>query len=80
MNIEYQYFEVFFEPFEDGSEYSMCIKGIRQPTVEEANAFLAKDREKLKLGPVTEVWPGDREELEPSYDFDNEENWPVFGM
>ena len=79
MSDDVKYYEVFFKPFEDGSEYSMCTKGVRQPSVEEANAFLAEDRVKLKLPPVAEVWPGDREKLDGSYDFDDEDNWPIFG-
>lgn len=76
------YYEVRFnrpgDPEE--AEVAMCGRGVRVPTVEEANVFhavdvvcYADDR------PVVAVWEISREEAESFFDMSNEENWPIFG-
>ena len=71
-----KYFEVFFDHYE--FDWSICIKGIRQPTVKEANNFLSEDTK--KFGKVTRVYPISHECATALFDCDNEENWPIFGI
>lgn len=59
-------------------EQSMCIKGERIPTVEEANAFLAKDIEDWYHAPVVKVIPLTKDEAYAFFACDNEADWPVF--
>lgn len=72
------YYEVEFS-FRDPAQgtYSICIRGTREPSVEEAAVFCRKDAESLDAV-VTRVDPISREEAEHFYDFSNEENWPIF--
>lgn len=72
MDKKFAYYEI---DFKDG--YSIVIKSKREPTLEEANRWLAEDVK--KYGPVTLV--GDeisREDAEKFYDFSTEKDWPVF--
>lgn len=76
------YYEVRFnrpgDPEE--AEVAMCGRGVRVPTVEEANVFhavdvvgYAEDR------PVVDVWEISRADAEAFFDMSNENNWPIFG-
>lgn len=71
----------FFEvEFSDGNENTamwICIKGMKQPTIDEAKRFLAADAEMFKL-PVAGVYPIDEATARNCYDFSNESNWPIF--
>lgn len=68
-----KYFEINFP-----NEWSICIKGLREPTITEANEFCLKDVE--KFGSIESVYLIERSEAIHFYDFDNENNWPVFGI
>lgn len=74
---ELRYFEV---KFSDGNEVNavwVCIRGLDEPTIEEAQWFMAADSAALKL-PVTEVCEIDKRTARGCYDFTNEANWPIF--
>lgn len=66
----------FFEvDFENG--YSLCIKSFREPSIDDANRWLASDV--IQFGSVTGVYPIEETEARKFYDFENETQWPVFG-
>ena len=72
-----RYFEV---KFSDGCEINsvwVCIRGTDEPTVEEAQWFMASNSAQLKL-PVAEVCEIDERTARGCYDFDNEADWPIF--
>ena len=73
------YFEIAMSngTADDADAYWMCIKGTSQPTVEEAQSFLAADSELIGQ-PVVGVYPIDEASARKFYDFDDEPNWPVF--
>ena len=68
-----KYFEVDFP-----HEWSICIKGTRLPSASEANEFLKKDI--TKYGEIKDIRPIKVSDAKLFYDFDNEPNWPVFGI
>ena len=70
-----RYFELTFP---DG--YSMVIKALREPTIPEAEAFIAKDMKLMGYDRIEfiEEWP--RENAVTAFDFDRENQWPIFGM
>ena len=72
--MNYQYFEIDFE-----HQYAICIKGVREPTIEEARQFLAKDIERLESD-VIRVTPIHESEARNFYDFSHVDDWPVFGV
>ena len=74
-----KYFEVCISP--DGAEdspdtYWLCIKVLREPSLEEAESFLTLDENEH----VIAVIPIDEADALKDYNFDSETNWPVFGM
>jgi hypothetical protein len=74
-----EYFEIEFSDHGDETKaYWICIKGVRQPTVEEASIFCSDDEETFGF-PVWRVDPIDEVTARDCYDFSNETNWPVFG-
>jgi len=73
--MQVKYYEVIFDA--DGT--SICIKGKKPPTTEEAAAFLAKDMKELGFNKVEQVREISVEEAESSFDMENEARWPVFG-
>lgn len=78
--MDIKYYEVFFGGYST-EQFSMCIRGVRRPSADEANVFLSWEVDHCAGGkPVSEVYEIDRTEAESLYDFSNEENWPVFGM
>ena len=79
--MEYQYFEARFGdgPEESVNDIWMCIRGVRAPSIQEAEQFLAADTAKYG-GQVLDVYPIDRVTAESCYDFNYEEHWPVFGL
>ena len=79
--MEYQYFEVCIGdgPKESDNDFWMCIRGVRTPSVQEAEQFLAADIAQIG-GHVLDVCPIDRKNAESCYDFSYEEQWPVFGQ
>ena len=80
--MKYPYYEVCIGsgPFlpEDDNSFWMCIHGVRQPALEEAEQFLAQDV-KNNGGKVLAVNPICAEEASAFYDLSAEEKWPVFG-
>ena len=59
--------------------YSICIKGIRKPTIEEAENFLTEQEKHGRF--IEEVRADlDEEYARESFDCSNIDNWPVFGM
>lgn len=79
--MEYQYFEscIGDGPRESVNDIWMCIRGVRAPSIQEAEQFLAADTAKYG-GQVLDVYPIDRVTAEGCYDFNCEEQWPVFGL
>lgn len=79
--MEYQHFEVCIGdgPKESGNDFWICIRGVRIPSMQEAEQFLADDIAK-NGGHVLGVYPTDRRSAEGYYDFSCEEQWPVFGL
>lgn len=78
--MEYQYFEISIgsHPEESDDDFWICIRGVRTPSIREAEQFLAADTAKYG-GHVLGVYPLSRKEAEAFYDFSHEEMWPVFG-
>ncbi len=79
--MEYQYFEVCIGdgPKESVNDFWMCIRGVRAPSIQEAEQFLSADITQIG-GHVLDVCPIDRKTAEGCYDFSYEEQWPVFGQ
>ena len=68
-----QYYEIGFA---DG--YSICIRAAKKPSRIQANKFCAS--EVKECGRVIKVTPIIEAEARKFYDFENEANWPVFGI
>ncbi len=68
--MEYQYFEVCIGngPKKGVNDFWMCIRGVRAPSIQEAEQFLSADIAKLG-GNVLDVCPIDRKTAESCYDF-----------
>ena len=79
--MKYEYFELDIgrKPKESANNFWMCIRGVRTPSIQEAEQFLAADTAKYG-GHVLDVYPIDRVTAEGCYDFSYEEQWPVFGQ
>jgi len=67
-----RYFELEFS-----DRTCMCVKGLREPTVEEANECYKVDVE-IYSTPIIGVYELNREYAIDNYDFDNEANWKIF--
>ena len=79
---EIKFFEICmsYEPDGTNNDCWICIKGVRQPTVEEANEFLKEDCKEYGEGrKVISVDPLTENEAKAFYDLSNVENWLVFG-
>lgn len=78
--MKYQYFEINIGkgPQESANDIWICIRGVRVPSVQEAERFLAADIAQ-NGGHVLGVYPIGRDTAEDCYDFSHEEAWPVFG-
>ena len=61
------------------TDYSMCIKGLRKPSVVEAELFCAKDIEALGYKGVTRVTEISKRDAYEEFEMENKENYPVFG-
>lgn len=79
--MEQQYFEICIGdgPEEGCNDIWMCIRGVRAPSIQEAEQFLAADIAQFG-GHVLGVYPIDRRTTESCYDFSCETQWPVFGL
>ena len=63
------------------NETSMCIVGIREPSIKEAEKFLADDIIRVyKCTNVDKVREISKEEAYSSFDMENESDFPVFGQ
>lgn len=83
--MEIKYYEAFFNspfnPIPDDVQPAMCIKGIRKPSLEEANFFLRSECAGYARGMnVTEIHEISQKDAAAFYDLSNEANWPVFGL
>lgn len=60
-------------------DQTVCIKGARKPSCEEAAVFLRSliDSERLEVSSIREI---SRAEAMAGFDLDRENEWPVFGM
>lgn len=76
-----QYYEICIGPgpFTADTDFWMCIRGVRQPSLEEAEQFCAEDVQKCG-GNVLAVNLLSEREARDFYDLSNEANWPVFGI
>jgi hypothetical protein len=70
---EMEYFEIIFTP-----QLSICCRGLYVPTVAKANEFFADDVAELKL-PIKRIRKVSESEARNEFDFDNVDNWPIFG-
>ena len=79
--INRKYFEICIGhgPKESGNDYWMCICGVREPTIQEAERFCAADVA-LYGGHVLGVYPIDLNTARAYYDFERADRWPVFGL
>jgi len=75
-----RFFEVCFIDMDGYESYSICIKGVQQPSIEEAERFVFQDMHKIGMVRVSNVIEWYRDEAVTAFDFDNEENWPIFGL
>ena len=74
-----RYFAMEFDKAKDGDEFEICIRGIRCPTIEEANVFCRTDT--LYCGAkVVSIVEISEEEAKSDFDFDNLKNKPIFGI
>lgn len=82
-----RYFEIEFdnEPRNqenyDGTtigEYSICILGEREPTIQEATEFCKEDMKQMGYKYVVNVLEIDQEEARTFFDMEREKEFPVF--
>jgi hypothetical protein len=80
MENEMRYFEVDIVSTTDinAGTYSICIRGIREPSKKEAKEFLEKDMESLGYDTVSFVNETTLEEAKNFYDMENEDKFPIF--
>ena len=79
VNKDMKYYEIEIgNTPDDCNNYWMCIKGVRKPTIEEANIFIASDCARYN-GTVQGVFEISFDYAKDCYDFSREEIWPVFG-
>ena len=70
------YYEIDFGEGTDNDR--ICIKGVREPSIEEASIFCRKDE--IKFGAkVTKVTPITYEDACALYDMSNVDHFPIFG-
>ena len=62
--------------------FKCSIKAVREPSIEEAEVFLKKDRENdpKHVLHVANLFEIGHEEAKASFDLSNESEWPVFGL
>ena len=82
-----RYFEVRLEEFPESPnigfyDFDMCIRGIREPSIEEAEAFTQKDREQFSghVLHVTRVEEISYRDAVREFDLSLADSWPVFGL
>jgi hypothetical protein len=74
INMDIRFFEIMFS-----SGYSIIIKALREPTMEEAAQFLAEDMKKLDEKSIWYIEEWSEADARTAFDFDNEDDWPIFG-
>ena len=85
MNTEIKFYEICFAVSEDGvAGYSIAIKGVRKPTLKEAQSFIQDQIDRTGLSPewkiVEDVREISEDEVRNFFDTDNIDEWPVFGL
>ena len=70
-----RYFEVMF-----ANGYSICIKGVREPSVEEAKEFLKEDMKCLGVSEIDYIEEWKFSDAITAFDFSDVEKWPLFGV
>lgn len=70
--MDIKYYELDFD-----NNYGMLIKGVRKPSIKEANDFVKHD---LHGSNVVGVFSIEETEARAFYDFTNENRWPIFGL
>lgn len=78
MNEQYYKICIGSRPFISDKDSWICIRGVRQPSLEEAEQFYAEDVQKCG-GNVLAVNLLSEHEAKDCYDLSREANWPVFG-
>lgn len=80
MNKNVKYFEVDMESTKDqnAGTYSICIKGMRKPNIEEAKLFLKSDMENLGYDSITFINETTLEEAKNFYNMEKEDDFPIF--
>ena len=73
--MEIRYFELYFN---DG--YSMIVKAVKEPTIDEAEDFIRLDMDIMGYEHIDEIIEWTREEAVTAFDFSSEDFWPIFGM
>ena len=61
------------------TDYSLCIKGVREPSIIEAEHFLESDIKALGYEGVTRVIEISEEEAYDEFNMENVVNWKIFG-
>ncbi|MGL4819729.1 MAG: hypothetical protein ACRC5C_07095, partial [Bacilli bacterium] len=64
----------------DDDNYSICIKGVRKPSLEEAALFLQKDMKLMRYDKIVSVDELTRDEAHSFYNMIEEKSFPVFGL
>ena len=83
-----RYCEIEFDNFTrnrdtDGDivgDYSICIIGVRKPTIQEVEQFCKHDMEITGYKYVVNVLEIDREEAHKFFDMENEDKLPIFSI
>ena len=79
--MEKHYYEVEFGNWKNLEDlYSICIVGIRKPTLKEAEEFCKKDMVSMGYEYVNDVEEISGEEAHKFFDMENENDYPVFGQ
>lgn len=77
--MEKKYYEIeFARHIGDFEDYSICIIGKREPSIEEATEFCKEDLQRLGYDFVSNVFPISCEEAHAFFDMENEDTFPIF--
>jgi hypothetical protein len=69
------YYEIEFD-----LGYGICIKGLREPSIDEVKEFCKQDMLEFMVDEVISITPISYDDACKFYDMNNEPNWPVFGQ
>lgn len=78
---EINFYEICISPdsIDSISAQWICIKGISEPSIQEAEAFLRAHDSLGDKEHVLRVQPIEEERAREEFSFENEDSWPVFG-